>query len=83
MEHSRSKTNVFEQASYKASYRWGFQETRISVGLLQIYKLRDDYRKVEGTDFTPLEFHDEFVKQGSIPIRAVRRILRGNNEPTI
>jgi hypothetical protein len=52
-------------------------------GLLQIYKLRDDYRKVEGTDFTPLEFHDEFVKQGSIPIRAVRRILRGNNEPTI
>ncbi|HTG72353.1 MAG TPA: hypothetical protein VMB70_01210 [Terriglobia bacterium] len=38
-------------------------------------KLREDYRKAKGSSFTLQGFHDEFVKQGSIPIKAIRRIL--------
>jgi uncharacterized protein (DUF885 family) len=46
-----------------------------SLGKLQIYKLRDDYRKAKGSGFTLRAFHDEFVHQGGIPIKIIRRIL--------
>ncbi len=46
-----------------------------TLGKLQIYKLRDDYRKLKGDDFHLETFHDEFVRQGGIPLKLIRRIL--------
>ena len=72
--------------AYEESRRGAYNPTYLyyTLGKLQIYKLRDDYRKAKGAAFTLQGFHDDFVKQGSIPIKAIRRILLpGDNGPTL
>lgn len=55
-----------------------------TLGKLQIYKLRDDYKKAKGADFRLQTFHDEFVRQGGLPIKLIRRImLPGDTGPTL
>jgi uncharacterized protein (DUF885 family) len=55
-----------------------------TLGKLQIYKLREDYRRAKGPGYSLQAFHNEFVKQGSIPIKTVRQILLpGDNGPTL
>ena len=55
-----------------------------TAGKLQVYKLREDYKKKVGDAYSLGKFHDAFVQQGSIPIALVRRILLGeNNGPTL
>lgn len=72
----------------------GFQESRrgtynptylyYTLGKLQIYKLRADYKKLKGADFTLQKFHDEFVRQGGLPIKLIRKImLPGDTGPTL
>lgn len=46
-----------------------------TLGKLQIYKLRNDYRSARGPRYSLRAFHDEFVRQGNIPIKAIRRVL--------
>jgi uncharacterized protein (DUF885 family) len=54
-----------------------------TLGKLQILKLREDYRKLQGPDFSLLEFHDRFMKQGSVPMRIIRKSMLGSNSPTL
>ena len=54
-----------------------------TLGKLQILKLREDYRKMRGARFSLQEFHDSFMKQGSPPIRIVRRAMLGNDSPAL
>jgi uncharacterized protein (DUF885 family) len=54
-----------------------------TLGKLQILKLREDYRKMKGAQFSLQEFHDSFMKQGFPPIKIVRRALLGNDSPTL
>ncbi|QDU23648.1 DUF885 domain-containing protein [Urbifossiella limnaea] len=55
-----------------------------TLGKLQIYKLREDYQKAKGVAFTLRAFHDEFVRQGGLPIKLIRRImLPGDTGPTL
>jgi uncharacterized protein (DUF885 family) len=55
-----------------------------TLGKLQIYKLREDYRKAKGNDFKLSTFHGDFVHQGGIPIKLIRRILLpGDNGPAL
>ena len=64
--------NAFEEArrgAYNPTYLY------YTLGKLQIYKLRDDYRKAKGADYKLETFHNEFVRQGGIPIKLIRRIL--------
>ncbi len=63
---------AFEEArrgTYNPTYLY------YTLGKLQIYKLRDDYRKAKGSDYKLETFHNEFVRQGGIPIKLLRRIL--------
>jgi uncharacterized protein (DUF885 family) len=73
--------NAFEEArrgAYNPTYLY------YTLGKLQIYKLREDYRKAKGSDYKLETFHNEFVRQGAIPIKMVRRILLpGNTGPTL
>ena len=46
-----------------------------TVGKLEIFKLREDYRKQEGRAFTLQKFHDEILRHGAPPIRLLREIL--------
>ena len=46
-----------------------------SLGKLEFLKLREDYRKQEGTSFTPQTFHDEVLRHGAPPLRLLREVL--------
>jgi len=55
-----------------------------TLGKLQIYKLRDDYKKLKGAEFKLQTFHDEFVRQGGLPIKQIRKImLPGDTGPSL
>src|SRR5947209_3688216 len=71
-EAHQEPATAFEEArrgTYNPTYLY------YTLGKLQIYKLREDYRRAKGSTFTLQAFHDEFVRQGSIPIKLIRRIL--------
>ena len=54
-----------------------------TLGKLQIMKLREDLRKKEGAAFSLGKFHDDFMSQGYPPIAIVRRVVLGDNSPTL
>jgi uncharacterized protein (DUF885 family) len=63
--------------SYEEARRGAYDPTYLyyALGKLEIYKLREDYRRAKGSAFSLREFHDQFVRQGGVPIRLIRRIL--------
>jgi uncharacterized protein (DUF885 family) len=46
-----------------------------TLGKLEIFKLREDYRKQEGANFTLRRFHDEMLQHGAPPIRLLRELM--------
>ena len=54
-----------------------------TLGKLQILKLREDYQKQRGNEFTLQEFHDRFMRQGSVPMKIIRKSMLGNDGPTL
>lgn len=54
-----------------------------TLGKLQLLKLRADYQKLRGKDFSLREFHDRFLQQGAIPIALIRRIMLGSDSPSL
>ena len=54
-----------------------------TLGKLQILKLRDDYRKLHGGEFNLREFHDRFMRQGSVPMKIIRKSMLGQDSPTL
>jgi uncharacterized protein (DUF885 family) len=54
-----------------------------TLGKLQILKLREDYRKLRGSEFTLQELHDRFMRQGSVPMKIIRKSMLGNDGPTL
>ena len=54
-----------------------------NLGKLQILRLREDYRKLQGNKFTLLEFHDRFMRQGSVPMKIIRKSMLGSDGPTL
>ena len=52
-----------------------------SLGKLQMLKLREDYQKQEGDNFTLQKFHDLVLDNGMPPIRLLReRLLKDKNK---
>ena len=73
-------------SAYEEARRGTYDPTYLyyTLGKLQIYKLRADYRKAKGKDYRLETFHNEFVRQGGIPIKLIRRILLpGDKGPTL
>ena len=54
-----------------------------TLGKLQIFKLREDYKKLRGDKYSLLEFHDEFMKQGFPPIKIIRRAMLSNDSAVL
>jgi uncharacterized protein (DUF885 family) len=46
-----------------------------TLGKMEIFKLREDYRKQEGSSFSLRKFHDEMLRHGAPPIRLLREVL--------
>jgi uncharacterized protein (DUF885 family) len=82
----------FEKEGYQA-HESALKETKrgtsdptylyYTLGKLQILKLREDYRKLKGAQFSLQEFHGNFLKQGFPPIKIVRHALLGNDSPAL
>jgi uncharacterized protein (DUF885 family) len=49
-----------------------------TMGKLMILKLRDDYKKKMGSDYTLQKFHDAFIKLGPLPLPLVRKAMLGD-----
>jgi uncharacterized protein (DUF885 family) len=73
-------------SAYEEARRGAYNPTYLyyTLGKLQIYKLREDYRKAKGEGYRLEAFHNDFVRQGGIPIKLIRRILLpGDKGPTL
>jgi uncharacterized protein (DUF885 family) len=96
--HTRGMTvaegaKVFEKegfqepsTAYEEARRGAYNPTYLyyTLGKLQIYKLREDYHKAKGKDYRLETFHNDFVRQGGVPIKLIRRILLpGDKGPTL
>jgi uncharacterized protein (DUF885 family) len=79
---------AFQQPAnaYEEARRGAYNPTYLyyTLGKLQIYKLREDYRRSLGDKYTLQGFHDAFVKQGALPIKLLRQVLLpGDTRPTL
>src|SRR2546427_2704866 len=54
-----------------------------TLGKLEILKLREDYKRKMGSDFSLQEFHDRFIKAGNPAVKIVRRELVGRDGPLL
>ncbi len=54
-----------------------------TLGKLMIVKVRHDLRQKEGAAFSLQKFHDDFLRQGGVPVPIVRRALLGNDSPVL
>ena len=51
----------------------------ITLLKLEILKLREDYKRKMGSEFSLQDFHDRFIKAGNPPVKLVRRELMGRD----
>ena len=54
-----------------------------TLGKLMILKLRADVQQKEGAAFSVEKFHNEFLRQGGVPLPIVRRAMLGNSSPVL
>lgn len=54
-----------------------------TLGKLEIMKLREDYRHKKGANFSLEQFHDEFMQQGGVPVKLIRKTMMGDKSPTL
>jgi uncharacterized protein (DUF885 family) len=54
-----------------------------TLGKLEILKLRADLQAKQGSAFSLQQFHDNFMRQGGVPIKIVREAMLGDTSPTL
>jgi len=54
-----------------------------NLGKLQILKLRADLMKKQGAAFSLQRFHDDFLRQGPVPIKIIRKAMLHDDSPTL
>ena len=54
-----------------------------TLGKLEILKLREDYKAMKNGKYTLQGFHDDFLQQGTPPVKIVRKALLGNDSPVL
>lgn len=67
--------------AYEEARRGAYNPTYLyyTLGKLRIYELRADYQTAKGGAFNLARFHADFIRQGTIPIKLIRRILLGTD----
>jgi len=66
-----------EKPSYQEALRGTFDPGYLfyTIGKLEIMKLRTDYEKQEGANFSLKKFHDEVLNHGMPQIRLLREVM--------
>lgn len=72
------------ETAFQESRRGTYNPTYLyyTLGKLEILKLREEYKAAKGKDFSLQQFHDEFVKQGGIPLPLIRKVLLPSAQPS-
>jgi uncharacterized protein (DUF885 family) len=73
------------EGAFQESRRGTYNPTYLyyTLGKLQILKLREDYKKAKGADYSLLKFHDAFIRLGSIPLKQIRKLMLGEAGETL
>ena len=50
-----------------------------TMGKLMILKLREDYKKKLGSEYTLQRFHDTFIALGPLPLPLIRKAMLGDS----
>lgn len=73
-------STAFEEArrgTYDPTYLY------YTLGKLMVYKLRADFQRERGSNFTLKSFHDTFLRQGGLPLPLIRRMMLASGENEI
>lgn len=54
-----------------------------TLGKLEILKLREDVKKKQGAAFSLGAFHDNFMRQGPVPVKVVRQAMLHDGSPVL
>lgn len=95
--HTRGMTvdeaaNFFEKNSYQTPHNARVEALRgtddpgylrYQLGKLMILKLREDLKKKEGPSFDLGRFHNEYLRQGAVPVPLIRRAMLGDEGPLL
>ena len=54
-----------------------------TLGKLEIMKLREDVRAKQGAAFSLQKFHDDFMRQGFVPIKVIRKQMLKDDSPVL
>jgi uncharacterized protein (DUF885 family) len=54
-----------------------------TLGKLEIMKLRDDMKAKQGAAFNLQQFHDDFMRQGPVPLKVIRKAMLHDDSPVL
>jgi len=74
------KSGRTREGAYRLLDRAIYYPTHLTyyIGGEMVQKLREDYRKLRGSEFSLKEFHDRFLTYGLIPIKVIRQDMLGD-----
>lgn len=75
-ESARATCDAATRAIYRYS-KWPTQAITYNLGKNAIVELRDAYRTRRGAQYTAREFHERFMRMGTIPSGFFRQLLLG------
>jgi uncharacterized protein (DUF885 family) len=66
-----------EKPSHQEALRGTFDPEYLyyTLGKLEIFKLREDYKRQEGPDFSLEKFHNELLRHGAPPLPLLRQVM--------
>ncbi|WP_281297880.1 DUF885 domain-containing protein [Flavobacterium limnophilum] len=73
MDNWHQGENPSRQEAMRGTYDPGY--LFYTLGKLQILKLREDYKKQEGDNYSLLKFNDAMLDNGMMPIQTMREVL--------
>ncbi len=73
MEHGYMDDLPARREAQRGTFDPGY--LNYTLGKLQILKLREDYEREKGMDFSMRAFHDELLAYGAPPVPLLRKLL--------
>jgi uncharacterized protein (DUF885 family) len=66
-----------EKSAHEEAMRGAFDPEYLyyTLGKLEFLKLREDYQKQEGANYSLRKFHDEVLRHGAPPLRLLREVM--------
>lgn len=71
---ARATCEVADRAIYRYS-KWPTQAITYNLGKNAIVDLREAYKKKMGTAYRPKNFHEKFMRMGTVPVSYFREMF--------